>query len=303
MLVAWMLAAPAYGAAPECAAPLLSLDPEGKVVSGSKEAVRNAATRGDALRIGWRITFGKGEHDFVQHWADAAFVTVFEGETFAQISPIHAQSPLFDQAHVVLRDAPQEWRALLGTNGKLVGRLSGDDSPVEETTIEQTWCLAGAAADRCTQPSWRVLYHHDATGKLLAGDKRLLFDAIRRGDPIRLSWGTANADKSLSVEHSADPIFVTIASGREAYAQLPAHARQVEYADPSRSRIEDPRALWRAVIGTDGAFDVAWTSGEGETHKAPQRAAVRWLAFSPDPVCDARRVPELAVAGGVLADK
>jgi hypothetical protein len=280
-----------------CAAPLLSLAADGQVISGSKDAVRQAALRGDELRVGWRLTFGTGKGDFLQHWANAMFVTVFEGETFAQIPPIHRQGPVRGKAHVVLSPIFTQWHASIGTDGKLTHRFH-DASEVTETPIAQTWCLTGAAAERCTRPSWRLVYRHDADGKPQEGDKQDLFRAIRRGDPIRLAWGAAGAQRS--VEHNADPVFVTIASNREAYAQLPAHALQRDYADPANSRMDASNRQWRAIMGSDGTFDAASSvAGSGEVTRMPQRAAIRWLAFAPDPVCDTRPVPELASQGGV----
>jgi hypothetical protein len=182
--------------------------------------VHAAALRGDELRIGWRVDYGQGAGESLQHWANAAFVTVFEGETFAQIGAIHRQHPQRGKAHVALNEGEQTWHASIGTNGKLVGRFSDGDTP-HEMSVAQTWCLSGEAALRCTVPRWRSVYRHDADGKALEGSKAALFEVIRRGDPIRLSWGMSTGpDGAISVEHSADTVFVTIASRQEAYAQL-----------------------------------------------------------------------------------
>jgi hypothetical protein len=299
-VAAWLQAAPTPlpGAAPGCAVPLLQLGADGQVAAGSKEALRAAALRGDPLRVGWRLTFGPGPHDFLQHWTDALFVTVFEGETFAQIAPIHRQQPQRGRSHVALSDVVQIWYASIGSDGKLVGRF-GEGGVPQSTVVAQAWCLGGEAAARCTLPAWRLAYSHDADGKALEGGKEVLFAAIRRGDPIRVSWGASGA--AGSVEHSADPVFTTIASNREAYGQLPAHALQSSYAAPGGAAAENPSVHWRAVIGTDGRFDAAWydeVDGEPLVRR-PQRAGARWLAFTPDPACDPRPVPVLAVAGGV----
>jgi hypothetical protein len=305
MITPWMWVAagllaapPAAPAEPACAAPLVALDATGRVTGGSKEALRAAALRGDALRVGWRLTFGPGPDDFLQHWADATFVTVFEGETFAQIPPIHRQQPQRGKAHVAFPEGVQIWYASLGTNGRLVGRF-GDGGAPQETGVAQSWCLGGSAAARCTLPAWRVVYRHDADGKPLEGDKERLFDAIRRGDSLRVAWGASGA--AGSVEHSADPVFLTIAGGREAYAQLPAHALQTSYGIPGAAAPQSPSVHWRAVIGTDGRFDASWYDElDGDPLvRLPQRAAVSWLALAPDPSCDPRPAPVLAVPGGV----
>lgn len=298
LLLPALFAVPAL--AESCTVPLLELDADGRVLSGSRRAVADAARRGDPLRVGWRVVYGRGERDFVQHWSEARFVTLFEGETFAQVEAIHRQAPRRGKAHVELTQARETWHASIGTDGVLAGRPDNGDPT--ETRVAQSWCLAGEAAARCTTPSWREVYRHDTEGRPLAGAKDTLFAAIRRGDPLRVTWGMSAKDGAVSVEHAAEPVFVTIASDGEAYVQLPEHGLQTSYAEPGKVRIGDPAVLWRAVMGTDGTFDahaVDRTDGDPATH-LPQRVALRWLAYAPDPACDPRPVPALAVPGGVV---
>ncbi len=41
-----------------CPAPLYAVDAGGRVTQGSKKALVDAASRGDPLRVGWRIAYG-----------------------------------------------------------------------------------------------------------------------------------------------------------------------------------------------------------------------------------------------------
>jgi len=188
VLLVAALAADAHAADGKCAAPIYAVDAAGKVLHGSKKALREAAMRGDSLRVGWRLTFGGGPRDVVQHWADAVFVTIFEDDVFTQVPAIHRQGPERGKSHVGFPAQLELWHASLGSNGLLVERFSGGRD-VAQTRIAQVWCLSGDAAIRCLTPSWRLVYRHDRDGKRLVGSKEALFAAVRRGAPIRLAWG------------------------------------------------------------------------------------------------------------------
>lgn len=159
------------------------------------------------------------------------------------------------------------------------------------------------AALPCQVPAWRLMYRHDAEGKPLAGSKDALFSAIRRGDPVRIAWGGVfrGAGQTFSVEHSADPVFVTITGGAEVVAQIPEHVAQAGYHLESAASYEQAGVMWRGLFSTSGRFDAVWTDrGTGkEVRRMPQKAAVAWLAFAPEPGCDSRPPLTLAVEGGV----
>jgi len=142
-LAGWAVATGAMAEA-NCNALLLSMNANGQVVAGSKKALLAAAERGEALKVGWRIGWGKGPNDNVLHWANAVFVTVFEGEVFAQMPPIHAQAPIPGKGHVVLTKAAHTWTASIGSDGQMVSRFN-DEAEVDTRTVEQSWCLVESA--------------------------------------------------------------------------------------------------------------------------------------------------------------
>jgi hypothetical protein len=148
-----------------------------------------------------------------------------------------------------------------------------------------------------------MVYRHDADGKPIAGAKSALFDAIRSGAPIRFAWGTKRERDGtiVSVEHSAEPVFLTIMSGKEVVVQLPEHIAQRSYADPSGAAFESPAVMWRGLMSTDGAFDAVWVNrvtGE-EVRRVPQRVGLAWFAFLPPGNCSVQPPIELATPGGV----
>ena len=67
---------------------------------------------------------------------------------------------------------------------------------------------------------WEIVYKHDENGNLINGDKSLLIEAVRLGYPIRVGFGRRSTnDTLLSIEHIADAEFLTIANGKEGFAQ------------------------------------------------------------------------------------
>lgn len=156
----------------------------------------------------------------------------------------------------------------------------------------------------CATPAWRLAYRHDTEGRPIAGSKAALIEAIRRGDPVRIAWGGAfqgRDGKTLSVEHSADPVFLSITGGEEVVAQIPEHIAQVAYNDEATATYEAGGVMWRGLFSTTGRFDAIWVDrGTGkEVRRRPQRAATAWMVFAPDPRCDNRPPLQLAIEGGV----
>lgn len=71
--------------APEslCSHPLFRVDPEGRPLQGTKESVLTAFRAGLPLRVSWSIDVDFDGAPDVTNWADAAFLSDFEGEVFA----------------------------------------------------------------------------------------------------------------------------------------------------------------------------------------------------------------------------
>ncbi|MEM9304844.1 MAG: hypothetical protein AAGE01_22215 [Pseudomonadota bacterium] len=279
-----------------CDYPLVSLDPGGAVVTGSKDALVEAYRSGAEIRVGWSLDWNDDGETDVTHWAPARFLSEYRGEIFAQLPVIHRQRPQRDRPAIHITETHQEWFAIIGSNGELRSRMHDDDR-LGERNVPTQWCRVTPPACRS---GWQLMVQTDTDGAVLMGSKHRLFDAVRRGLPIRLAWGgRGRSDATRSVEHVAVPDFVTITGGSELFAQLPEHIAQASYWDAASSRFDDPGVLWRGMLGTDGSFDAAWTDrGTGETlRRVPQRARVAWFAAE---TCAAGPALELAVPGGVV---
>jgi hypothetical protein len=86
-----------------------SHDAGGKAIEGSKQALIDAIANGKPVRVYWA-----GRR--VQHVVDAGFLTILQGEVFAQMHPITGQKPSVDPAAVELREETS-WQTIHATNG------------------------------------------------------------------------------------------------------------------------------------------------------------------------------------------
>jgi hypothetical protein len=146
--------------------------------------------------------------------------------------------------------------------------------------------------------TWRAVYKHDPSGRPLAGHKRDLIEAVRRGLSVRLAWGVRHPrDSTRSVEHTALPVFLTVVDETEVFVQVAEHLAYADYWSRDAQAIRDPRITWSAILGTTGTFNALFYSrASGElVRELPQRVTITWFVegaggtgapplFSNDPV-------------------
>ncbi len=117
-------------------------DANGSVSFGDKSALIDAVRRGYPVRIGWG-------GNRVEHVAEAEFLTIFQGEVFAQIKTILGQAPRIDGDSIKIRFRTQNhWTKIAGTNGYSTAFMTDyfKDS------------LVGGGTDRYTATTWYVYY-------------------------------------------------------------------------------------------------------------------------------------------------
>lgn len=286
-----------------CDSPLFATGFDRAPAAGSKAALIDAAQRGAPIRVGWELDFDADGAADLAHWADAAFLTLFESEVFAQVDAIHAQSLAPGEAGVTLRADPVAWRGLLSSNGALEGAYS-DGAEFPDIAARIAWCDATPPT-----PAWRLVYRNGVDGEPLAGSKQALFDAVRAGSPLQLGWGLARDidGAAASVEHTITPVFVTILNSEHVLAQMPEHIAPRGYWDVDEAFFDDPSVMWRGLMTTEGDFDAVWSNrATGEVvARIPQRAVVSWYA-QPTIAAGAASPatpPSLAVPDGVILDR
>lgn len=136
----YMLVSPRLASGQGCSPPLLVVEQDGHVSAGSKGSLRSAAQMGLPMRVGWSIDFDRDGKPDLSHWADAVFITEFEGEVFTQVVEIRRQTPKRGEANVELSATPLRWTGSIGSNGFLEGALN-DDQKVTRLRVRATWCI------------------------------------------------------------------------------------------------------------------------------------------------------------------
>lgn len=287
-----------------CPALLATIEPDASVSAGSLNALTNAYRAGQKIRVGWELDWDQDGSVDITHWANADFLSEFEGTIATQIPSIRRQIPRPGEARIALA-AETTWTGLIDSRGRLYGAYDGDKAT--ERRVRTHWCLADSPAraegTSCASSQWRLAYHHDNEGMVVAGDKDVLFNALRKGYPIRLAWGVRSSkNPEISTAHAIEPVFVSLMRGEHLFAQLPEHIAQTSYWSPTDTRFDDPKVMWRGLIGTDGSFDAAWIDrASGETlDRRPQRAKVAWFYYGPKSECDENQPVDLEVHEGVV---
>lgn len=75
--------------------------------------------------------------------------------------------------------------------------------------------------DDYPQPQkWQLVYQNDFNGQPVSGSIENLVTAMKKGSPIRVSWGGTEDDGSSWIEF-AEPVFTTVMNDTAVVAQFP----------------------------------------------------------------------------------
>lgn len=103
-------------------------------------------------------------------------------------------------------------------------------------------------------PTWQLVYQNDFNGNLVSGSKKELVAAMKKGSPIRVSWGGTEEDGSSWIEF-AEPVFTTIINDTAVVVQFPMSFIQTSYTDPDQAFLQtNPPTGWRALMSTTGQY-------------------------------------------------
>jgi len=109
--------------------------------------------------------------------------------------------------------------------------------------------LPSKAFSHTAEVHWQSVYHHGPNGKTISGNKEKLFEAVRKGQQIRIYM------KLKTVEHSMDANFITIFEN-EIYAQID----QIKGQKPNKStKLLELRANeFNGLYSTNGLYELNW---------------------------------------------
>jgi len=106
---------------------LLKTDFDGRVTEGSIQKLIDNIRAGEKIRVGWNLDFDNDAIADLEHWIDANFLSVLNGQVFNQIEPIYAQGPNMELPQIEIGNSNIMWTGIIGTNGKLISRFINPD--------------------------------------------------------------------------------------------------------------------------------------------------------------------------------
>ena len=125
---------------------ILHVDKDGKTIEGDKGPLINTIRKGYPVRVGFA---GRT----VEHVTDAGFLTILNGEVYAQIDSIITQQPSKEFSTLGFRDVNKSWRAILSTKGTLTAIATGETSASEHQMATFWYSLASKEnAQSATKP-------------------------------------------------------------------------------------------------------------------------------------------------------
>ena len=150
-------------------------------------------------------------------------------------------------------------------------------------------CQSVSAIENTASSNWRIVYSADREGAVQQGSIDDLFSVIRQGCDIKIAWGgQRRGDPSLTIEHVAEPLWISALDGRKVQARIGGHAANLAFLgtpSPENDRTtafggREQVVRWQAEVSTEGDFDAVWYNAvTGElAARRPQRHAMRWIS-------------------------
>jgi hypothetical protein len=132
---------------------------------------------------------------------------------------------------------------------------------------------------------WTAVYAHDENGVSTAGDINELLNGLRKGYAVKIGWSWTRtiADSTVTLEHFAEPVFVTIIQQKNVSAILDPHPLLKSYMDISKQEFDNPAHTWQCILTTTGTFNaMVYSRSTGEIVKNwPQRQKMVWYLEYP----------------------
>lgn len=134
---------------------VLKTDFSGQIVAGSIDSLLDEISQGAALRVGWQLDFNDDGISDLEHWIDAEFISILNGQVFNQIRPIYRQIPNQEIPQVQILNSNIQWTAIIGTNGKLISRyIIPDLHLIEDEKIKANLEQKAEVSERMVATIW-----------------------------------------------------------------------------------------------------------------------------------------------------
>lgn len=142
--------------------------------------------------------------------------------------------------------------------------------------------------------NWQLVYQNDFDGNPVSGSAEDLVNAMKKGSPIRVSWGGTETDGTSWIEF-AEPVFTTVMNDTAVVVQFPLSFIQTHYTDPEKVFLQtDPPTGWRAIMSTTGNYHQFHYNLKTGTVTRIMYARTNMSWFVQSSFEDDRPVPDLA---------
>ena len=132
---------------------------------------------------------------------------------------------------------------------------------------------------------WRSVYKHDGNGKLLEGSMDSLIAGIRNGYDVRIGWGWQRqlGDSLLTLEHVAEPLYISIIQGSDVSAIIDPHPLLKSYIAINEQAFSEEGHIWQCIMTTKGTFNAqVYDRSTGKLVKDwPQNHKMTWFLEYP----------------------
>jgi hypothetical protein len=148
------------------------------------------------------------------------------------------------------------------------------------------FCFNSFAQKEKAKPAgWTAVYAHDENGTPTSGNIKQLLEGLRKGYSVKVGWSWTRqiADSSLTLEHFAEPIFVTIIQQKNVSVIIEPHPLLKSYISISQQEFDNPANIWQCVLTTTGSFNaMVYSRATGEAVKNwPQKHKMVWYLEYP----------------------
>ncbi len=132
---------------------------------------------------------------------------------------------------------------------------------------------------------WTAVYAHDENGKPTFGTIETLLNGLRKGYSVKIGWSWTRtiSDSTVTLEHFAEPIFVTLIQEKNVSVIINAHPLLKNYIDIGKQHFDNPKNIWQCVLTTQGTFNaIVYDQSTGALVKDwPQRQKMIWYLEYP----------------------
>lgn len=143
----------------------------------------------------------------------------------------------------------------------------------------------GQKADSKRLKGWAAVYSNNEKGEPTQGNIQDLINGLRKGYSVKVGWSWSRkiGDSTITLEHFAEPIFLSILQESHVSMVINPHPLLKNYIDINKQEFDNPNHIWQCVLTTQGTFNaIVYKQATGEmVNNWPQRHKMTWYLEYP----------------------